>query len=273
MLEKTGIATPEDIESVFPTEERLEKGPVVIVECFREIPCNPCYTACNQNAIREFLDINDLPDVDHDACNGCGLCISKCPGLAIRVLDMTWSEDHAMLRIPYEFLPLPEKGDRVKGLDREGRVITEVEVHKVQNSKAQDKTPVIWLKVDKQYAKELIHIRTEEEASIRGSQEMEKSEGKEPEDSTIVCRCSDITLGEVRAIIAKGFTTFDEIKRLTRVGMGPCQGTTCGQLVLREISMATGIPVSQLSLGTYRPPIKSVNLGEIADKAQGGDKE
>ncbi|MDW7671887.1 MAG: (2Fe-2S)-binding protein [Bacillota bacterium] len=261
MLEKTGVATPEDIESVFPSEERLKKGPVVIVECFREIPCNPCYTACNQNAIKEFVDINDLPNVDHGNCNGCGLCISKCPGLAIRVLDMTWSETEAVVRIPYEFLPLPEAGDVVDGLDREGNAIADARVEKVQNTKAMDKTPVIWLAVKKEFAKEVVFMRPQ------------RPKRDERNDSTIVCRCSDVTLGEIREMVEAGFTTVDEIKRLTRAGMGPCQGKTCGQIILREISTMAGKSMAELSLGTYRPPIKSVKLGEIAETAERGDED
>jgi Fe-S-cluster-containing hydrogenase component 2/bacterioferritin-associated ferredoxin len=271
MLEKTGVATPADIEKVFPSEERLQKGPVVIVECFLEIPCNPCYTACNQDAIKEFIDINDLPNVDHDNCNGCGLCISNCPGLAIRVLDMTWSEKEALVRIPYEFLPLPEKGDVVMGLDREGKVITEVRVEKVLNNKYVDKTPVISLAVDKAYAKEVVFIRLEEEKNEPSQHHAEPAE--ETTDNTIVCRCSDVTLGEIRKLIGQGHTTVDEVKRLTRAGMGPCQGQTCGQLILREIAAMTGKPMEELAPATYRPPTKSIKLGAILEAAERGDGE
>ena len=260
MLEKTGVATPEDIAKVFPSEERLKKGPVVIVECFREIPCNPCYTACNQDAIKEFLDINDLPNVDHENCNGCGLCISKCPGLAIRVLDMTWSEEEAMVRLPYEFIPLPEAGDIVDGLDREGEKLADVRVEKVQNAKMMDKTPVVWLAVKKEFAKEVVFFKPQPTKDTRA-------------DNTIVCRCSDVTLGDIRKMVEDGFTTVDEIKRITRAGMGPCQGKTCGQIILREISNMTGKPIEELTLGTYRPPVKSVKLGEIAKTAERGDDE
>ena len=55
------------------------------------------------------------------------------------------------------------------------------------------------------------------------------------DENTIICRCSDVTLKEIRDLIAQGYVTYDEIKRITRIGMGPCQGKTCGQLVLREI--------------------------------------
>ena len=56
-------------------------------------------------------------------------------------------------------------------------------------------------------------------------------------DETIICRCSDVTLGRVRELISQGYTSMDEIKRITRLGMGPCQGKTCSLLVMRELSL------------------------------------
>jgi len=95
------------------------------------------------------------------------------------------------------------------------------------------------------------------------------------EDNVIVCRCSDVTLGKIRKLIKEGYTTFDEIKRVTRVGMGPCQGRTCMQVVLREISAITGKPISEVMPGTYRPPVKAIKLGAIAEYAaslEGGNE-
>lgn len=161
MLAITGIPTVEDVEKVFPNEERMNKGPVAVVECYQSIPCNPCYTACKTGAIKEFVDINNLPDVDHSLCNGCSLCVSNCPGLAIMVVDMTYSEEEALLKIPYEFLPLPLAEQVVKGLDREGKAVCDVKVVKVINSKALDKTPIVTIAVKKEFVKLVRNIRME----------------------------------------------------------------------------------------------------------------
>lgn len=83
-------------------------------------------------------------------------------------------------------------------------------------------------------------------------------------DNEIVCRCSDLSKRDIRNLIEQGFTTFDEIKRISRAGMGPCQGRTCIPLIVREISLITGQPVEKISPGTYRPPIKAIPMGEIA---------
>ncbi|MBN2796310.1 MAG: 4Fe-4S ferredoxin [Clostridia bacterium] len=159
MLETTGIPSLEQVNSSFPSMERLMQGPVAIVECFQRIPCNPCATSCKRGAIVPFEDINDLPNIKHETCNGCSLCVFNCPGLAIMVIDYTYSETEVTFKIPYEFIPLPSEGDFVQGLDREGQYLCDVKVLKVQNTKAMDRTPVITLAVDKAYLKTFRNIK------------------------------------------------------------------------------------------------------------------
>ena len=84
------------------------------------------------------------------------------------------------------------------------------------------------------------------------------------DENTIVCRCSDVTLKEIRDLIKNGYTTLEEIKRVSRAGMGPCQGRTCGQLILREIALYTGKNISELNVCTSRPPVKGIKLDQIA---------
>lgn len=86
----------------------------------------------------------------------------------------------------------------------------------------------------------------------------------EMENEIVMCRCEEITMGEARKWIAKGYDTFDELKRMLRVGMGPCQGRGCGDIVLREISRITGVSIDKIPPGTFRPPVKPVKISLTA---------
>lgn len=84
------------------------------------------------------------------------------------------------------------------------------------------------------------------------------------DENTIVCRCGDTTLKEIRDLIKEGYTTVEEIKRVSRAGMGPCQGRTCGSLILKEIAAYTGVNISELKVSTSRPTVKGIMLDQIA---------
>ncbi|MFP4457108.1 MAG: (2Fe-2S)-binding protein [Clostridia bacterium] len=92
------------------------------------------------------------------------------------------------------------------------------------------------------------------------------------EKDIIVCRCSDVTLSEVRDLINEGYTSVEEIKRITRAGMGPCQSKTCGPIIEREISIITGKPIEEFEPGKQRGPIKGIKLGTMAAADEGGKK-
>ena len=90
------------------------------------------------------------------------------------------------------------------------------------------------------------------------------------QDNTLVCRCEDITLAEIRRVIADGCRTIDEIKRVTRAGMGPCQGRTCRLLIAQELSRHYDIPMEEIIMPTFRPPVKPVKLGSFVKEGGGG---
>lgn len=150
--------TEETAKTNFPSMERMNSGPVAVVECFQEIPCNPCTTSCRRGAFEEMLDINNLPKIDVNLCNGCTICVTSCPGMAIMVVDASYSKDEALFKIPYEFSPLPEIGQVVRGLNREGEYITDVKILKVSNPKSFDKTPIITCVVNKDFLYEFRNI-------------------------------------------------------------------------------------------------------------------
>ena len=161
MFEKTGVATREMVMTKFPSVERINKGPVAVVECYQKIPCNPCQTACPAGAITIGDDINEIPCRDENVCTGCGVCVAKCPGLSIMIVDGSKSKDTVQFRIPYEFLPLPEAGEKVVGLDRAGQPICEALVKRVMNPASFDRTPVVTLEVAREFLYDFRNFRRE----------------------------------------------------------------------------------------------------------------
>ena len=155
-LESTGVLSVRELKELsgFPSENRLMKGPVAVIECIQKIPCNPCEAACPFEAIKVSKLIG-LPELDEDKCIGCGSCIALCPGLAIFVVDYTFSEDEALISFPYEFLPLPKIGSILDATDRSGNIVTKGRIVKVLENENFDKTKVISIAVPKRLFNEV----------------------------------------------------------------------------------------------------------------------
>lgn len=83
------------------------------------------------------------------------------------------------------------------------------------------------------------------------------------EDETVICRCEDITQEQVEDAIDSGITDPEELKRFLHVGMGPCQGRTCGRLVIRILATKLNKPVSELTSPRQRPPLISIPISSV----------
>lgn len=89
----------------------------------------------------------------------------------------------------------------------------------------------------------------------------------QPVDSTIVCRCEEVTAGEIRASAAVGCPGPNQVKAATRAGMGLCQGRQCGYTVTRLLAEAQARSPASVGYFHVRPPLKPVTLGELASLA------
>jgi bacterioferritin-associated ferredoxin len=80
----------------------------------------------------------------------------------------------------------------------------------------------------------------------------------------IICRCEDVTHGEIADALERGLNTAEEIKRILRCGMGPCQGRTCTRLIAQMIAQRTGQDVADVGHTVVRPPTRPVEIGILA---------
>lgn len=95
-----------------------------------------------------------------------------------------------------------------------------------------------------------------------------------PSDETIVCRCEEVTAGDIRSMVRMGCLGPNQTKSFGRPGMGPCQGRLCGLTVSEIIAAERGLPIAEVGYYRIRPPIKPITLGELAafDAPEGEQK-
>ena len=96
---------------------------------------------------------------------------------------------------------------------------------------------------------------------------------RRPEDETVVCRCEEVTAGDIRGMVRMGCLGPNQTKSFGRPGMGPCQGRMCGLTVSEIIAGERGLPVAEVGYYRIRPPIKPITLGELAAFEPGARKE
>lgn len=144
------------LEKGYVADDEIERYPGVthmvgihpVMECTQNIPCNPCQDACVKGCISIGSNITSLPVVKNDVkCIGCGMCVASCSGQAIFLVDEDTGDGYGTVTLPYEFLPLPEAGEKGIALGRDGQKICEAEVVSVRSAKAFDHTNLLTIKV------------------------------------------------------------------------------------------------------------------------------
>lgn len=157
----TGVPSEEELAACpgVPSEERMRRGRVACIECVQEIPCNPCEGICRFGAITVGEQITNLPCLDEEKCTGCGLCVANCPGLAITIIDKSYSPEEATIDFPFEYLPLPAEGDTVDAVSRAGETVCKGRILRVTKLPAYAGTAVIRMAVPQQYIDQVRSMR------------------------------------------------------------------------------------------------------------------
>ena len=228
---------PEASEGVFP-----------VFHCVQEIPCNPCTSVCPLNQIKiSDESLLGLPTFEGE-CTGCMKCLTVCPALAITMVDCRRDLHFPIVSIPYEIGNHPvEAGQVIKVVDLEGELLEELTVINIRNTNT--KTQIIQVKAPSHIAKKIAGLRIQE-PSISNAWESPLLDTID--DTVIVCRCERVTAGEIRKWIRKGITDMNQLKQLTRAGMGACGGKTCESLILRMYK-EEGYSLQDITYNTRRP--------------------
>jgi sarcosine oxidase, subunit alpha len=240
-----------------------EKGVMPIFHCVQEVPCNPCTSVCPERAIRTERDeITGLPYiVDVDLCKGCMNCVFVCPGLAVTLVDYRKDQERPTVTLPYEvWREKVEVGQKVPVTDVDGAVLGYYPVEKVlANQKKYPGTLLVQIKMEKDGAKRAVGIWVQEK-QIEPSLVYEK---ETPTDEAVVCRCERVTAGEIRAAVREGVRDINQLKAITRAGMGACGAKTCRPMIWR-IFQEEGVELGQVTDRIDRPLFVEVPLGILA---------
>jgi glycine/D-amino acid oxidase-like deaminating enzyme/Fe-S-cluster-containing hydrogenase component 2 len=238
-----------------PTTARREK-PFVIIDCLYGFACNPCAFACKYGAITK-TSTSAVPVVDYDKCIGCMDCVYQCPGLAI----FGYHPEKNRLFLPIEYKA--QEGEEVFLVNNQGEKVGEGTLEKIL--KKQNKTNIARVQVTRLDVADI----TEARGFIVREKYPEKFEFKpnseDIESKTYVCHCEDVTLDDVLEEIGdRRFISADEVKHITRLGMGACRGKRC----MRRLKMSLrSRDINILGEPTPRGPLSNqLLMGELYPK-------
>lgn len=113
---------------------------------------------------------------------------------------------------------------------------------------------------DQRWMRDDLRVRPFLEALFRPSSALLS----EPKDETLVCRCEEINAGAIRSAIRAGHKDANQIKFLTRCGMGPCQGRQCDNAVSQLVARELGVDMMVAGGYRIRPPIRPLTIEQLA---------
>ena len=235
-----------------PTSERMAAKPFVQLDCLYGFACNPCTFSCPQGAISKPTT-SSTPTVDYNKCIGCMACVNHCPGLAIFGYDL--AKNWCFLPIEYEV----QDGAEVFLVDNNGRKIGEGKVEKILHKDNKTNVARVFVaQVDGQMTDVKGFILKEKYLNTLSIQNTQNTQ-KEP---TYICHCEDITDAQVlEAVGDRKYISVDELKHITRMGMGPCRGKRC---IARARGLLRAHGIELTGDATPRAPLSNqVSLGDL----------
>jgi len=248
-----------------PRDQGSSGGVFPVFHCAQEIPCNPCTSVCPQGLIH--IDEDDIRKIPaflgaelEKTCVGCERCVTICPGLAITLVDRREDPERPIVTIPFEYEPdRVAVGDEVVVLDTAGGPLGSVPVTEVKAIPSNDRTVLVKVQATAEIAHRIAGIRVQEPWIGNPL-----PEALEPlADTDIVCRCERVTAGEIRELIRSGVRDINEIKAVSRAGMGACGGKTC-QALIQRLFREEGVLLADVTENVPRPLFVEVPFGVFA---------
>lgn len=183
--------------------------------------------------------------------------MAVCPGLAVTLVDYRKNRDNPIVTFPLELSDRKlEAGNTVYVVSNDGD-LGMFQISRSRVLKEFPKTQLISIKLPKKLAKLATAIKLYSNAY---DQSIDLYQSPKTDDNVIVCRCERVSVGEIRKWIRYGVRDFNELKALTKVGMGACGGKTCTPLINR-IFREEGVSSDQIIPGTKRPLFIEVPMG------------
>ncbi len=222
------------INPISPTQTTM----FPVFHCIQEIPCDPCVAACPLGLIKiDQGDIRNLPyyQAVDNSCSGCMRCVTTCPGHAITLIDLRSEGELARVSLPYEFNQrVVEIGKMVTLLDIDGKELCMALVVNINGKKVFQSTKLITVQVDTSFVKRVAGYRINH---TNFEQQININRNDKNQQENIICRCERVAKEEILKLIRAGCSDLNEIKALTRAGMGACGGKTCESLILQLIKL------------------------------------
>ena len=253
-----------------PVQEILalmdEDGIFPVIHCKQEIPCNPCSTVCPEDLIQMQGDpIKGLPKFD-GKCKGCMKCLAICPGLAITLVDYRKDPENPVVFLPYEISNFKvSKNDEITLVDVNGKSLGTYNVIGARATKDSDRTQIVRVKVPKKIAKKVVAFTIQEKEITK--ELIQKIPHDHIRDDEVVCLCERVTADQIRDLVRKGITDMNQIKAISRAGMGPCGYKTCENL-MNQIFWAQKTARKNIVKNVRRPLFIEVPLGKFANGGQ-----
>jgi sarcosine oxidase, subunit alpha len=238
-------------------------GVAPIIHCTQEIPCDPCASVCPNGLI--YVNPEDIRKVpvfmgNNYCCAVCERCVAGCPGLAITLVDYRTNVDYPTVSIPYEFTrETISKHDIVTVTNKVGEALDDLPVMSIHKIPRSDRTLIIQVQAPKEFAHLISGIKVQDKNVTLPLDEYVDH----IHDDTIVCRCERVTAGEIRNLIQQGYRDINEIKAISRAGMGACGSKTCTALIHR-LFREQGVPFDDVVDHTKRPLFVEVPLSAFA---------